>query len=98
MNPSHRFCPHSACSMHGQLGRNNILVHSRKERRYRCITCGHTFAATVGTPYYRLHTEETVFTLVVTLLAHGCPLPAIVAAFGLDERTVAAWDQRAGQH
>lgn len=98
MNPSHRFCPHSACSMHGQLGRNNIIVHSRKERRYRCTTCGHTFAATKGTPYYRLHTEETVFTWVVTLLAHGCPLPAIVAAFGLDERTVAAWDQRAGQH
>jgi hypothetical protein len=33
---------------------------------------------------------------VVTLLAHGCPLPAIVAAFGLDERTVAAWQARAG--
>ena len=84
--------------MHGQLGQNNIIVHSRKERRFRCTACGHTFAATKGTPYYRLHTEETVFTWVVTLLAHGCPLPAIVAAFGLDERTVAAWDQRAGQH
>jgi len=27
--------------------------------------------------------------LVVTLLAHGCPVQAIVAAFGFDERTVA---------
>ena len=36
-------------------------------------------------------------TLVVTLLAHGCPLPAIVAAFGLDERTVAEWHVRAGK-
>jgi IS1 family transposase len=34
---------------------------------------------------------------VVTLLAHGCPLQAIVAAFRLDERTVAAWWARAGQ-
>src|SRR5262249_38185603 len=33
---------------------------------------------------------------VVTLLAHGCPLQAIVAAFGLDERTVARWQARAG--
>lgn len=32
---------------------------------------------------------------VVTLLAHGCPPQAIVAAFGLDERTVADWQQRA---
>jgi hypothetical protein len=29
--------------------------------------------------------------LVVTLLAHGCPVQAIVAAFGFDERTVADW-------
>jgi transposase-like protein len=35
---------------------------------------------------------------VVTLLCHGCPLQAIVAAFGLDERTVAAWRDRAGRH
>ena len=35
---------------------------------------------------------------VVTLLAYGCPVQAIVHAFGLDERTVAAWRDRAGAH
>ena len=30
-------------------------------------------------------------------LAHGCPLQAIVVAFGFDERTVAAWGARAGR-
>ena len=35
--------------------------------------------------------------LVVTLLAHGCPVQAIVAAFGFDERTVAAWWARSGR-
>ena len=35
--------------------------------------------------------------LVVTLLAHGCPVHAIVAAFGFDERTVAAWWARSGR-
>jgi IS1 family transposase len=35
---------------------------------------------------------------VLTLLAHGCPLQAIVAAFGFDERTVADWLSRAGAH
>jgi transposase-like protein len=34
--------------------------------------------------------------LVLTLLAHGCPLQAIVVAFRFDERTVAAWWARAG--
>jgi len=31
------------------------------------------------------------------LLAHGCPLKAIVAAFGFDERTIAAWWARSGR-
>ena len=35
---------------------------------------------------------------MLTLLCHGCPLQAIVAAFGLDERTIAAWRDRAGHH
>jgi hypothetical protein len=34
--------------------------------------------------------------LVVTRLAHGCPLQAIVVAVGYDERTVAGWVARAG--
>jgi transposase-like protein len=37
-----------------------------------------------------------VVTLVLTLLSYGCPPQAIVAAFGLDERTVAAWLARGG--
>ncbi len=43
-----------------------------------------------------LRTPAPVVTTVVTLLAPGCPRQAIVAAFGLDERTVASWQQRAG--
>jgi IS1 family transposase len=36
--------------------------------------------------------------IVVTLLSSGCPVQAIVHAFGLDERTVADWRDRAGAH
>jgi IS1 family transposase len=36
--------------------------------------------------------------VVVALLAYGCPIQAIVHAFGLDERTVATWRDRAGKH
>lgn len=98
MNPSSMFCPHGRCPMRGQVGHGNIVVHSQKERRYRCSACGHTFVERKGTPFYRLRTEEAVISVVVTLLAYGCPPQAIVAAFGFDERTVAAWQQRAGRH
>jgi transposase-like protein len=43
------------------------------------------------------HAPELVIQ-VITLLAYGCPIQAIVKAFGLDERTVCDWHRRAGQH
>lgn len=44
-----------------------------------------------------LRKPTEVIVTVVTLLAYGCPVQAIVHAFGLDERTVANWRDRAGQ-
>jgi transposase-like protein len=98
MNPPTQYCHHPGCPARGQVGLGNIQVHSQAEQRYRCTTCGQTFATTKGTPFYRVHTAADVVTLVLTLLCHGCPIQAIVAAFGFDERTVAAWLARAGQH
>src|SRR5450759_3139657 len=51
-----------------------------------------------GTVLEGLRTDEETVQRVVTLLAYGCPLQAIVHAFGLDERTVAAWQKRVGIH
>src|SRR3954447_7564512 len=98
MDRQAQFCHNPDCPARGQLGLGNIRVHSRKERRYRCTTCDRTFAATHDTPFYRLKKPTDLVTIVLTLLCHGCPLQAIVAAFGLDERTVAAGRDRAGRH
>src|SRR3954469_6839439 len=98
MDPQSQFCHNLDCTARGQLGLDNIRVHSRKERRYRCTTCGQTFVATRDTPFYRLKKSLDLVTIVITLLCHGCPVQAIVVAFGLDERTVADWRDRAGRH
>ena len=44
-----------------------------------------------------LRKPTELIVIVVTLLAFGCPVQAIVQAFDLDERTVASWRDRAGQ-
>lgn len=98
MDPQTQFCPNLICPARGQRAQGNVRVHSHPEQRYRCTTCGRTFTATTGTPFFRLKYATELVTTVLTLLCHGCPLQAIVAAFGLDERTVAAWQARAGQH
>jgi transposase-like protein len=86
------------CPARGQSEKGNIQIHSQQEKRYRCEVCGHTFTTSKGTLFYRLRTKAETVRLVIALLAYGCPLQAIVKAFGFDERTVRAWWQRAGQH
>lgn len=96
MNPKAQFCPNSVCHASGKEGLNNIRVHSRKKKRYKCTCCGKTFTESKGTAVYGLKKPVDLFALVVTLLVNGCPQQAIVIAFGLDPRTVANWLKRAG--
>lgn len=98
MNPQTQFCPNIACPARGQNGKGNIKVHSRKEKRYRCTQCRKTFSERSGTAMYGLKKSSQTVEIVVTLLAHGCPIPAIVAAFKLDVRTVRSWLLKAGLH
>ena len=98
MNPQEIFCPNMDCPARGQIGKGNIHIHSQKDKRYYCEVCQQTFTTTKGTIFYRLHSDPTIVMYVIVLLAYGCPVQAIVKAFGLDERTVSDWHERAGQH
>jgi transposase-like protein/IS1 family transposase len=98
MDASKQFCPNVECTSRGQRGQGNIVSHGTKRPRYKCKTCGKTFSARVGTALEGIRKPEELFVIVILLLAYGCPTQAIVHAFGLDERTVASWQHRAGKH
>jgi transposase-like protein len=98
MDPHRRFCHNPECWAYTRAGEGHIVIHSRKERHYRWKRCGQTFSATKGTPLYRAHKPHELIVTIVTLLAYGCPSQAIVAAFSLDERTVARWQRESGRH
>lgn len=93
LRPELVVCPNSACDATGRIG-----VHSHTERRYICHACKGTFAETTGTMLYGLKHPISLVLVVLSLLAYGCPIPAIVATFALDERTVADWHLKAGRH
>jgi transposase-like protein len=93
LRPELVVCPACGEGTNGRIG-----VHSQRERRYKCHRCHKTFSDTHGTPLYGLKHPTWLVVVVLTLLAFGCPLQAIVAAFGLDERTVSDWQQKAGRH
>jgi hypothetical protein len=98
MDTSNQFCPNLACSARGKMGEGNITIHDRKRQRYRCNVCKQTFSARRGTMFEGLRKPMELIVIVVTLLSYGCPAQAMVHAFGLDERTVASWRDRAGTH
>lgn len=91
LNPVGIVCPKTDCGASERIG-----VHSHKERRYICHTCGKTFAETTHSALYRLKYAPQLVALVLCLIAYGCPLVAIEKAFALDIRTVRAWQMRAG--
>src|SRR5207245_3211238 len=90
--------PNQKCKARGQVGQGTIVSHGKARPRYRCKTCGKTFSAQAGTMFEGLRKPKTLIVIVVTLLSYGCPVQAIVQAFGLDERTVARWRDHAGSH
>jgi transposase-like protein len=98
MDPHTTFCPNLDCPARGQLAQGNITIHTYHPRRYKCWVCTRTFSARHGTPFYRRRTPEATMIQVTTLVAHGCPVPAIEAAFGLQRRTIQAWVDAAGAH
>src|SRR5215210_3540209 len=96
MNPHERWCHNRRCRAYGRPGEGHIVIHSQKERRYQCKRCRRTFSETTDTAFYRMHKPKWLVLAVVTLVAYGCPVQAIVAAFGIDERTVARWQRESG--
>src|SRR5260370_9707081 len=98
MDPSKQVCPNSACSARGRIGAGNIGIHSYQPQRSRCRTCKKTFSARRGTMMEGLRTAAELVVIIVILLAYGCPVQAIVHAYGVDERTMADWQKRAGNH
>lgn len=98
IDPQTIFCPNMDCPARGQVSEGNIHPHSRRPPRYRCAVCGKTFSQRAGTIFFRRRAAEETITCVVTLVGHGCPIPAIEAAFGCQAQTVRTWMEAAGVH
>lgn len=86
------------CPARGQIGEGNVGIHSLKRQRYWCKVCRKPFSARAETIFYRRRTDEQTITRVITLVSHGCPVPAIEAAYGFQTQTIQDWVDAAGAH
>jgi len=96
-------CSNRQCRDFGKSG-DHIHRHSfyktksGRRRRYRCKSCGKTFASTTGTPYYRLKKSRKVFDEVAALSVEGVSKSSISRVKGLAWNTVAHWQELASQY
>jgi hypothetical protein len=96
MDPTTVGCPHGHCRARGHPGLGPSGIHAPQEQHCRCPACHTTFSARTGTVCSRRRPAAETVGLVGPVRAHGCPLPAIVAAGGGAARTGAAWWARSG--
>jgi len=75
-----------------------MTIHDTQRRRSRCKVWKQTCSDRRGTLFFGLRKPMELIPIVVVLLSSGCPVQAMVQAFGRDERTVADGRDRAGQH
>ena len=71
---------------------------SRGHRRFECQDCGRTFAATVGTPLYHLHTPLPEIVRTIRVVLRRGSLRAAEELTGHNYETIAAWIRRIGDH
>ncbi len=71
---------------------------SRGHRRWLCRDCGRTFAATVGTPLFHLHTPLAEIVRAIMVVVRRGSLRAAEEQTGHNYETIATWMRRIGEH
>lgn len=84
MNLPEIFCSNPDCPAKGRQGAGNISIHSQAEQRCCCKVGEMTFSVKKGPLFYRLKTDLVPVMGMISLLVSGCPVQAIVVAFGCE--------------
>ncbi|MCA1837562.1 MAG: hypothetical protein LC674_01920 [Actinobacteria bacterium] len=95
------FCPKKGCQHYAKVGAGNIIKFGRSKQgvqRYRCKSCGSTFAATRGTLFYRKRTPVKDILETLALLAEGVRISSLSRAKGFKADTILSWLREAAQH
>jgi transposase-like protein/IS1 family transposase len=94
-------CPNKACppTSAGSIIRYGFYnTNSGNRRRYKCLSCGKTFCANTGTPYYRHYRPQhrrSTFDEVAALSVEGLNKSAIARVKQISWNTVARWLEKA---
>ena len=97
-------CPNKTCAAYGAMPKNpadHVVIkygHSHTGRqRYRRALCGHPFAETVGTVFYRRRAPADDIASALSQIAEGSRASGVARATGHKIDTISARVKAAGQ-
>lgn len=87
-------CPNSDCERHLKEGEGNVVIHSRKTKRFQCNVCKRSWVAHRNTPRYRMRTKPIAVQQAAEWLAHGLSIRLTARRLHVSPSTVLRWKKK----
>ena len=94
------FCWNDGCVQYAQVNAGNIRRYGKTAKgvqRFQCKTCGRVFAATRGTPFYRIHDPEKMLK-ALAMLCERSSQRGVQRVLGAKPDTLQEWTEKAAGH
>lgn len=95
MNIRDQYCPNETCKYYHKELAGNVVVHSRKQNRFRCSSCRKTWVAHINEVHYGLKTgERKVIVTRYLLETEEMSIRGVAQFLGVSPSTVQRFKKR----
>ncbi len=87
-------CPNEQCTFFDLDSEGNVVIHSQKEKRFRCNHCGVTWVEHVSTLEYGLRKSKVKFYSALEMLDRGLSIRKTAEILNVSPTTIQRWKNR----
>lgn len=84
-------CHNKNCDFYGLSLGNNVVIHSKKNRRFKCSNCGKTWVGHRNEPYFGLRISREKIELALALYKKGGSVRQIAREACISSSTIQRW-------
>ncbi len=84
-------CPNKKCSLYGIRFGNKVVIHSKKDGRFKCSDCGRTWVEHKNDLYFGLRVSREKIELALVLYEAGRSVREIAREVQISPSTVQRW-------
>jgi transposase-like protein len=93
-NVRNQYCPNTTCKRFQKHGAGNVIIHSKKYKRFQCNNCKKTWVSHRFEIQYGLRTEETVINTAIKMMRQGFSIRKTAKEVQVSPSTIQRWRLR----